>query len=59
MQEKIQNDQDRKDQRVKLQGTQQSELINQRQKELPPKDFESAGNDIMNSGFNLGSFDPR
>ena len=34
---------DRKDKRVKLQGTQQSQLINQRQTDGAPKDFESAG----------------
>ena len=38
---------DRKDQRVKLQGTQQSELIDQRQNDLLPKDFESSGNDNL------------
>lgn len=48
---------DRKDKRVKIQGTQQSELIQQRQTEGMPKDFESQGNDVM-GGFNLSSFDP-
>ena len=50
---------DRKDQRTKIQATQQSELIDQRKNEKPPKNFESAGNDILGGGFNLGSFDPR
>jgi len=50
---------DRKDQRVKMQGTQQSELINQRKNNTPPKNFESAGNDILGGGFDLGSFEPR
>jgi len=50
-------EEDRKN--IKLQGTQQSELINQRQNELPPKDFESSGNDIIGGGFDLGSFEPR
>ena len=50
---------DRKDQRTRIQGTQQSEMINQRQNDLPPKNFESAGNDVMGGGFGLGAFDPR
>jgi len=50
---------DRKDDRTKLQATQQSELINQRQNDLPPKNFESSGNDILSGNFNLGSFEPR
>ena len=50
---------DRKDQRTKIQATQQSELIDQRKNEKPPKNFESAGNDILGGGFDLGSFDPR
>ena len=49
---------DRKDNRTKIQATQQSELIEQRQKGTPPKNFESSGNDVM-GGFNLGSFSPR
>tara|TARA_R110001632_G_scaffold5714_3_gene23177 strand:- start:180 stop:2606 length:2427 start_codon:yes stop_codon:yes gene_type:complete len=50
---------DRKDDRSKIQASQQSELINQRQNDLPPKNFESSGNDILNGNFNLGSFEPR
>ena len=50
---------DRKDQRTKIQATQQSELIDQRKNEKPPKNFESAGNDILGGGFDLGVFDPR
>jgi hypothetical protein len=49
---------DRKDKRVKIQGTQQSELINQRQNDLLPKDFESAGNDTL-GGFGLEQFGPK
>jgi hypothetical protein len=49
----------RKDDRTKLQASQQSELINQRQNDLPPKNFESSGNDILSGNFNLGSFEPR
>jgi len=50
---------DRKDERTKLQATQQSELIDQRQNSLPPKNFESSGNDILSGDFGLGSFDPK
>ena len=50
---------DRKDERTKIQASQQSELIDQRKNEKPPKNFESAGNDILGGGFDLGAFDPR
>jgi len=50
---------DRKDERTKIQATQQSEMIDQRKSGKPPKNFESAGNDILDGGFNLGSFDPK
>jgi hypothetical protein len=50
---------DRKDERTKIQATQQSELIDQRKNDSGPKDFESAGNDIMGGGFGLGSFEPK
>ena len=50
---------DRKDERTKIQATQQSELIEQRQTGKPPKNFESSGNDIMGGGFDLGAFEPR
>jgi len=50
---------DRKDERTRIQATQQSELIDQRKNEKLPKNFESAGNDILGGGFDLGSFDPR
>jgi len=49
---------DRKDERTKIQATQQSEMIDQRNKEKPPKNFESAGNDILSGGFNLGGLTP-
>ena len=49
---------DRKDKRTKIQATQQSELIDQRQKNKPPKNFESSGNDIM-GGIDLSNFGPR
>jgi len=50
---------DRKDERTRIQATQQSELIDQRKGEKSPKNFESAGNDILGGGFNLGGFEPR
>ena len=49
---------DRKDKRVRIQGTQQSELIDQRQNDLLPKNFESSGNDSL-GGFGLEQFTPR
>tara|TARA_R110002073_G_scaffold232941_1_gene394060 strand:- start:201 stop:1127 length:927 start_codon:yes stop_codon:yes gene_type:complete len=49
---------DRKDERTKIQATQQSEMIEQRNSGKPPKNFESSGNDILGGGFDLGSFDP-
>ena len=50
---------DRKDERTKIQASQQSEMIEQRNSGKPPKNFESAGNDILGGGFDLGAFDPR
>ena len=50
---------DRKDERTKIQASQQSELIDQRKTGKPPKNFESAGNDILSGDFNLSSFNPR
>ena len=58
---KIQEDkfkEDRKDERTKIQATQQSELIDQRKNDLLPKNFESAGNDSL-GGFGLEQFTPR
>ena len=57
--EELSQKEDRKDDRTKLQATQQSELIEQRKNNTPPKNFESAGNDILSGGFDLGSFGPR
>jgi len=54
-----QQKEDRKDERTKIQASQQSQLIEQRQKQAPPKNFESGGNDIMGGGFGLGTFDPK
>ena len=50
---------DRKDERTKIQATQQSEMIEQRNSGKPPKNFESAGNDTLGGGFDLGAFEPR
>ena len=58
---KLQEDkfkEDRKDERTKIQATQQSELIDQRKNDLLPKNFESAGNDAL-GGFGLEQFTPR
>jgi len=49
---------DRKDNRSKMQASQQSELIDQKQNNKPPKNFESSGNDILGGDFSLGRFDP-
>jgi len=59
MKQKNQSAQERDIKRVKVQGTQQSELIDQKQNGLPPKNFESSGNDVIGGGFDLGSFEPR
>jgi hypothetical protein len=56
---KLANSEKGKEDREKMKGTQQSELINQKQNNLPPKNFESSGNDIIGGGFDLGSFEPR
>ena len=49
---------DRKDQRTKIQATQQSEMIDQRNRNKPPKNFESSGNDVM-GGIDMSNFGPR
>ena len=46
-----------KDDRTKIQATQQSKLIEQRQKDLPAMNFESQEDDL--SGFDLEQFNPR
>ncbi len=58
MKDREKQKEDRKDERTKIQATQQSEMIEQRNSGKPPKNFESAGNDILSGGFDLGSFDP-
>jgi hypothetical protein len=54
---KEQDIEDRKDKRIKIQGTQQSELIDQRKNNLLPKNFESTGNDVM-GGIGMSQFEP-
>jgi|TARA_A100001518_G_C1224726_1_gene71756 hypothetical protein len=49
---------DRKDERTRIQASQQSELIEQRKTNAPAKNFESAGFDNL-GGFGLEQFDPR
>ena len=44
---------DRKDERTKIQASQQSELIDQRNNQKPPKSFESSGNDTIGGDFDL------
>ena len=58
MKEREKQKEDRKDDRTKIQATQQSEMIDQRNSGKPPKNFESAGNDTLGGGFDLGAFDP-
>jgi len=59
MKDREKQKEDRKDERTKIQATQQSEMIDQRKSGKPPKNFESSGNDIMSGNFNLGSFEPK
>ena len=50
---------DRKDERTRIQASQQSDLIDQRTKDKAPKKFESSNNDTLSGDFDLGAFDPR
>jgi len=59
MKDREKQKEDRKDERTKIQASQQSELIDQRKTGKSPKNFESAGNDIIGSGFGLEAFGPR
>lgn len=49
---------DRKDERTKIQASQQSDLIEQRKGNTGPKNFESSGFDNM-GGFGLEQFEPK
>ena len=46
-----------KSERISQQNTQQSQLINQRKNNLPPKNFES--NEDSLDGFDFSEFNPR
>jgi len=46
---------DRKDKRTKIQATQQSEMIDQRKNDKPPKDFEASKDDSLEGGFSLSN----
>ena len=59
MKQREKEKEDRKDERTKIQATQQSEMIEQRKTGKPPKNFESSGNDILGGGFDLGMFEPK
>ena len=59
LQQRDDNKEDRKDERTKIQASQQSEMIEQRKSGTPPKNFESSGNDILDGGFDLSQFGPR
>ena len=52
-----QNREKAKDDRVSLQSTEQSKLIEQRKNNLPPINFES--NEDSLDGFDLAEFEPR
>jgi len=54
MQENIRED--RKDERTRIQASQQSELIDQKKSGNPPRKFESSGNDIMGKGIDISGF---
>ena len=58
LKQKETNKEDRKDERTRIQASQQSELIDQRKTGKPPKKFESTSNDILSGDFDLGMFDP-
>tara|TARA_R100001594_G_scaffold23408_2_gene45588 strand:+ start:836 stop:3250 length:2415 start_codon:yes stop_codon:yes gene_type:complete len=50
---------DRKDERTKMQGIQQSKLLEQKQMGETTKKFESSGNDILGGGLGLDKFNPQ
>ncbi|MCP4990656.1 MAG: hypothetical protein GY928_32825 [Colwellia sp.] len=58
LKQKETNKEDRKDERTRIQASQQSELIDQRKTGKPPKKFESTSNDILSGDFDLGMFNP-
>ena len=50
---------DRKDGRTKMQASQKSALMDQKEKRKGPQNFESSGNDVMGSGMGLNKFGPK
>jgi hypothetical protein len=54
---KEQEIEDRKDKRIKMEGSQQSTMIQQRQNDGPPVNFESSNDSL--GGFGLEAFSPR
>ena len=54
----LSNSEDRRDQRARIQGTLQSQLVDQRNNNSLPQNFESAGFDGM-GGFGLEQFEPK
>ena len=54
---KEQEIEDRKDKRIKMEGSQQSTMIQQRQSDGPPVNFESSNDSL--GGFGLEAFSPR
>jgi len=50
---------DRKDERTKMQASQKSALMDQKEKGKAPQRFESSGNDVIGGGMRLNKFDPR
>ena len=57
--DKVKYREDRKDERTKIQASQQSELIEQRKNNTPPKNFESTMGFDNLGGFGLEQFDPK
>ena len=45
---------DRKDERTKIQATQQSELIDQRKNDSPPKDFQEQSGEVIDPMSMMG-----
>ena len=58
-QEKEQFIENRKDERTRIQATQQSDLITQRQEGGSPRNFESTDNDQLTGKIGLSQFNPK
>ena len=59
MKERESQKEDRKDERTKIQATQQSEMIEQRKSGKAPKNLEWEGNDKIGRGFDIETYDNR